>query len=83
MPVLPYSAEELSERITEQSVDQNRLAATVVGIQKSVAALADWANAQIQAYTQAKNPMQVPTQGQGPVANAGSPNDDTASRKRK
>lgn len=79
MPVLPYSAEELSERIAEQSVDQNRLAATVAGIQKSVAALADWANAQIQAQVQ----PQVPTQGQGPVANAGSPNDDTASRKRK
>lgn len=59
MAVQPYTNDELTERLTEQSVDANRLAATVAQMQKSVAALAEWANAQIQAQNQ------VQGQGQG------------------
>lgn len=58
--VQPYTNDELTERLIEQSVDANRLAATVAQMQKSVAALAEWANAQIQAQNQ--------VQGQGPDA---------------
>lgn len=61
MKVLPYTADDLVDRITEQSVDANRLAATVAQMQKSVAALAEWANAQIQA----QNQVQAQGQGQG------------------
>lgn len=53
MPVPAYTAEELTARIEDGSIDHIRLAATVAQIQKSVAALAEWANAQIQAQNAA------------------------------
>jgi hypothetical protein len=45
--VQPYTADELNTRIAEQSVDTNRLAATVAGMLTTVTALAEWANKQI------------------------------------
>jgi hypothetical protein len=47
-----YTAEELTARIEDGSIDHIRLAATVAQIQKSVAALAEWANSQIVAANQ-------------------------------
>lgn len=44
-----YTLDELSTRIADQSVDANRLAATVAGMLETVQALATWANQQIAA----------------------------------
>ena len=46
--VQPYTSDELVARINEQSVDPNRLAATLYSVMDSVKALANWANGQIQ-----------------------------------
>lgn len=53
-----YTADELTARIEDGSIDQIRLAATVGQMQRQVAALAEWANSQIVAANQ-------------PVGNAG------------
>lgn len=50
--VQPYTADDLNARIAEQSVDLNRLAATVWGMHATLSALADWANQQIAAATE-------------------------------
>jgi hypothetical protein len=42
-----YTADELNQRIADQSFDANRLAATVAGMLTTVTALAEWANKQI------------------------------------
>lgn len=52
MSVPAYTADELTARIEDGSIDHIRLAATVAQIQKSVAALAEWANSQIVAANQ-------------------------------
>lgn len=44
-----YTTDELNTRIAEQSIDSNRLAATVAGLLATVTALAEWANQQIAA----------------------------------
>lgn len=46
-----YTTDELNTRIAEQSIDSNRLAATVAGLLATVTALAEWANQQIAAGT--------------------------------
>ena len=44
-----YGADELESRIADGSLDMTRLAATVVGLQTSVTAMANWINERIQA----------------------------------
>lgn len=46
--VPPYTIDDLNTRIAEQSIDTNRLAATVAGLLATVTALAAWANQQIE-----------------------------------
>lgn len=46
--VQPYTSEELVSRINEQSVDPNRLAATVYSLLDSMRAVVAWVNSQIQ-----------------------------------
>jgi hypothetical protein len=58
-PVQPYTADELNSRIIEQSIDLNRLGATVLvtladadditSLKKTVAQIAEWINKQIAA----------------------------------
>lgn len=55
-----YTADELAARIEDGSIDHIRLAATVGQMQRQVAALAEWANAQIQAQNQTQ--LQAPIQ---------------------
>lgn len=47
-----YTADELTARIEDGSIDHIRLAATVAQIQKATSALAEWANSQIVAANQ-------------------------------
>lgn len=44
-----YTADELNDRIIDQSIDTNRLAATLHHTMHTVAAIANWVNGQIQA----------------------------------
>lgn len=48
MPIPPYTADELTTRASEGSVDLNRLAATVASLAITITALANWVNGQIQ-----------------------------------
>jgi hypothetical protein len=56
MSIPTYSADELTTRIAEGSVDVNRLAATMVQVMRTADAAAGWINEQIQAQ---QAPVQV------------------------
>lgn len=63
MSIPAYTSQELNTRIAEGSVDLQRLAATVAGLlasllelEASVTALANWANNQIQGAVETEAP---------------------------
>lgn len=73
MSVPAYSAEELTTRTADGSIDLNRLAATVSGLlelEATVTALAQWVNAQIQSQAPQTGPT-VPDTGADPKARSG------------
>lgn len=48
MPIPPYPTDELESRISDGSIDQSRLAASVLELQTTVASMVTWINQQIQ-----------------------------------
>lgn len=83
MPIPPYPTDELESRISDGSIDQSRLAASVLELQTTVSSMVMWINQQIQAKTTPQpaapvSPMPTSTPATPEPESAGSSRDKGA-----